>query len=132
MEVYNMVPDWIGILIAAVLNMAIGAVWYSHWLFGDLWLKITKEKELHWLSWRALIQFVPSFGIAFFIDFFERHLGVTTVTDGMFVSFCFWLGFVAPTQVSSFLWGTRSWKLFAINGSYRLLAFLVMGGLIAS
>lgn len=132
MEVYNLSPDWIGILIAAVLNVAIGAIWYSRLLFGEVWLKAAEEKELHLASWSTLFHFAPSFATAFFIDFFQRHLGVTTVTDGMYVAFCFWLGFVAPTQFSSVLWGRGSWKLFSINGGYRLLAYLVMGGLIAS
>ncbi|MDE3056001.1 MAG: DUF1761 domain-containing protein [Verrucomicrobiota bacterium] len=132
MEIYNPYPDWIAIVLATFLNMAIGAVWYSRALFGELWLALTKERELHWRSWRTVLHLAPSFITAFFLDFFERHLAVTTVTDGMFVAFCFWLGFVAPTQISSCLWRRKSWKLFALHGGYRLLAYLSMGGLLAA
>ena len=126
--------DWIVIVIAAILNMVVGFFWYSKWLFGTVWMKLVdkKEKDLRFKK-RALIwSFVVSLIVAFFLDFFARHLGVTTVSDGMFLAFCFWLGFVATTQISSVIWCRKPWKLFAINAGCRLLAYLVMGGVIGS
>ena len=83
--------DWLGIVIAAILNMVIGFFWYSKWLFGPVWLKLCdmKERELKMKkNARPLVYaFIVSLVIAFFLAFFEMHLGITNVSDGMYLGF---------------------------------------------
>ena len=126
--------DWLVVVIAAVLNMAIGFVWYSKWLFGRTWQKLTdmKEKDLKCKKTYLIFGFVISLVIAYFLSFFEGHLGVTNVSDGMFVGFLLWLGFVATTQISGVLWCKKPFKLFAINSGCKLLSYLVMSGIIGA
>ncbi len=126
--------DWTAIVIAAILNIAISFVWYSKWLFGAAWMKLCAMKEKDRKATKATIfwAFVVSLVIAYFLDFFETQLDITTVSDGMFFGFCVWLGFVATTQISSVLWCKAPWKLFAINTGCKLLSFLVMSGVIGA
>ena len=126
--------DWLVVVIAAVLIMAIGFVWYSKWLFGRTWQKLTdmKEKDLKCKKTYLIFGFVISLVIAYFLSFFEGHLGVTNVSDGMFVGFLLWLGFVATTQISGVLWCKKPFKLFAINSGCKLLSYLVMSGIIGA
>ena len=125
--------DWLVIFIAAVLNMVIGYFWYSKWLFAKAWHHLShnhdKKKED---KTTLLYGFINSLVIAFFLAFFEGYLGVTTVTDGMFVGFCFWLGFIATTQISSVIWGNGSFPLFCVDTGCKLLSFLVMSGVIGA
>lgn len=125
--------DWLTVVIAAVLNMVIGFFWYSKWLFGPTWMKYHKKmKEDRSKGATLLYAFIASLVIAYFLAFFEGYLGVTTVTDGMFVGFCFWLGFVATTQINAFLWEKQPWALFLLHASGKLLSFLVMSGVIGA
>lgn len=122
--------DWIAVAIAAILNMIIGFVWYSPWLFGESVCqknKLTSNKIISFL-----LGFLNSIVIAFFLAFFEGYLDVTTVSDGMFVGFCLWLGFVFTTQLSPVIWQDRPFKLFLIDTGYKLLSFLVMSGVIGA
>ena len=129
----NMQIDWVVIVLAAVLNMVIGFLWYSKWIFGPLSEKLAKHGETMKPDAKMLISgFIVSLVIAFFLAFFEGYLGVTTVSDGMFVGFLFWLGFVATTQISSVVWCKRPFQLFLINTGFKLLSFLVMSGLIGA
>jgi hypothetical protein len=125
--------DWLVVLMAAVLKLAISSLWYSKWLFGKTWLKLSKlpEKGVHG-PWSIFYSFLVALVIAFFLAFFEGYLGVTTVSDGMFVGFCAWLGFVVTTQISQVIWSGRSWQLFLIESSSKLLSYLVMGGIIGA
>lgn len=122
--------DWMAVSIAVFLNRVVGSVWYSKWLFGA-----GGKKEMSPLS-RKTIPFISelavSFVIAFFLAFFEGHLRVTTVSDGMFVGFCVWLGFVATTQISPVIWQNKTFKLFFIDTGYKLLSFLMMGGILGA
>ena len=124
--------DFFTVVIAALLNMVIGSVWYSKWLFGPTWMKLQKmavdEYNMLYLGYELIISLV----IAYFLAFFETYLSVTTVTDGMFVGFCFWLGFVATTQISQVLWSKSPLRLFFLNTGCKLLSFLVMSGVIGA
>lgn len=129
----NVQIDWLTVFIAAILNMFIGFVWYSKWLFGHTWERIHKQKmDGSANKWAVVYGFVVSLIIAYFIAFFEAYLGVTTVTDGMFVGLCLWLGFVATTQISSVIWSGRSFEGFLLDTGYKLLSFLVMSGVIGA
>jgi len=122
--------DWMVITIAAVLNMIIGYVWYSSWLFGSSVIrkkKITSYKILFWT-----LEFTLCWITAFFLAFFEGYLDVTTVSDGIFVAVCFWFGFIMTTQIGPVFWQSQSIKVFAIHTSYKLLSFIVMGGVIGA
>ncbi len=124
--------DLLTIFVAALLNMIIGFFWYSKWLFGPIWIHLQKfpPEKHHNLS--ILYGFICSFVIAYFLAIFEAYIGVTTVTDGMFVGFCIWLGFVATTQISSVIWARSPIQLFFVDTGYKLLSFLVMGGIIGA
>ncbi len=126
--------DWLVVFIAAILNMAIGYLWYSKWLFGPVWQKLCdiKEKDRKCKKGCLAKGFVVSLVIAYFLSFFEGHLGVMTVSDGMLVGFFIWLGFVATTQSASVIWCRKPFKLFAIATGCKLVSFLVMSGLIAA
>lgn len=126
--------DWLAVCIAAVLNMIIGFVWYSKWLFGKSWMKMAdvSEKEIKKDRLAPLWGLVNSLVIAYFLALFEGYLKVTTVSDGVFVGFCAWLGFSATTQIGQWIWEKKPYQLFFIHTGAKLLSFLVMGGVIGA
>lgn len=130
----DMQMDWLVIVIAAVLNMVIGYFWYSKWLFGPAWATLSKHsgKDMQPSGKTLVLSFITSLVIAFFLALFEGYLEVTSVTDGMFVGFLLWLGFVATTQFASVIWCRKPVLLFLINSGYKLVAFLVMSGVIGA
>lgn len=132
MDAYQ--TDWLAISIAALLNMAIGFLWYSKWLFGPTWLKLSqmKEKDAKPKGPVVLWNFVVSLIIAYFLSFFQVQLGITNVVDGMYAGFLLWLAFVATTQISAVLWCKQPFKLFAIHTGFKLLSFLVMSGILGA
>lgn len=132
MDAYH--TDWLMVFVAAILNMVISYFWFSKWLFGPAWHKLCdlKEKDKKCKKGCIAKEFVVSLVIAYFLSFFEANLGVTTVTDGMLVGFCIWLGFVATTQISSIIYCKKPFKLFAIKTGYKLVSFLVMSGVIGA
>ena len=118
------------VFIAAVLNMVIGFFWYSKWLFGDKRNQPSNKSVTSKLA--PFLTFIVSLVIAYFLAFFETYVGVTTVSDGMFVGFCLWLGFVATTQFLSVLWDGQPLKQFLIHSGCKLLSFLAMSGVIGA
>jgi len=131
----DMSSYWLPVVIAAVINMIIGYFWYSKWIFGPTWTKLAKAEDISMtknMKKPMLFGFIASLVTAYFLAFFEMYLGVATVTDGMFVGFFAWLGFVATTQISGVIWCNRSFPLFLIDTGCKLLSYLVMSGILGA
>jgi hypothetical protein len=126
--------DLFSVLIAAIVYMVVGFLWYSKWLFGPTWLKLSdmKKADMKHPGKATFYGAINALVIAYFLAFFESYLGVTTVTDGMFVAFSIWLGFVATTQISPVIWCKASPKLFLITALNKLVAYVIMGGIIGA
>lgn len=126
--------DLLSVFIAAVLYMMINFFWYSKWLFGKTWMKCSgvTEREMKQNRGAFFWGFLIALVLAYFIAFFEAALKVTTAIDGVFVGFCLWLGFVATTQFSSYVWCRKPLKLFLINTGAKLLSILAMSGVIGA
>lgn len=130
--------NYLAVLIAAVLNMAIGAYWYSPAGFGKQWAELmgwnskAKMDEMKKGAGKSYAwMFVGALIMSFVLANVVRLAGATTVVEGAMVGFWVWLGFVATVQVGSILWDNKPPKLFAINTGYSLLTLLVNGAILA-
>jgi len=127
----------LAVLVAAVVNMAVGAIWYSPPLFGKQWLAAMGwsqdelERRRPGLSKAYGWTFVASLAMAYFLAHCVEYVGAETPLDGAHVGFWLWLGFVVTTTVGTYLFEGRSWRLYAINTGYHLAGLAVMGALMA-
>ncbi len=102
--------NYLSVLIATIVQFAIGAVWYSVF-FGKLWGKIhgfdklpkeTQQKMMKamgpFYALQAFVTLVTAFVLALFITYLP-------LWNAYAMAGFFWLGFVVPTQVSSVIFG---------------------------
>ena len=128
----------LGVLTAAVVGgMGLGFLWYGP-LFGKHWLKLvgmTEEKMKAAMKEGMAkvygISFFAALVLAYFTGALVKMMGATTVVTGAQVGFMIWLGFVATTHISSYLYENKSMKLYKLNMGYFLVQLLVMGGILA-
>lgn len=107
--------NYLAIVVAAVAQFIIGAVWYSV-LFGKLWMKIHDCDKLSEAELKKMQkQMMPFYGVQFVMTL------ITTVILAIFLSYVpnwnyyalagfLWLGFVLPTQVSGVIFGNTEQK----------------------
>jgi hypothetical protein len=125
--------NYLAVLVGAILNMVIGAVWYSPLLFAKPWMKATGKSmnsagsPTTGYALSALCSLVVAWVLAYFIGLID----VTGFTAGMAIGFWAWLGFVVTTHAANYVFEGRSRKLYAINVGYSLVAFVLIGGLLA-
>src|SRR3990167_2993747 len=117
--------DFLAVTLSAILYFIIMVVWYSKWFFGSV-CQLNGEKQCN-LPVFLISSFIIGYLIAYFIAFFEAYLSVSTVADGMFVGFSLWIGFILPTQALPLIWYKKSIRVFLVDTSAQLLAFLTMG-----
>ena len=131
--------NYMAVLVAGVIVMALGAFWYSPAGFGKSWMKLMGFTEEHMKEMQAkggmwkyylgamLANLVMVFVLAHFIQVGQAD----TAAEGSMVGFWAWLGFVAMPSLSSVIWEGRSWKLYAINVGYVLVSLKLAGAILA-
>ena len=125
------------VLVAAVANMALGALWYSPLLFAKPWIAAmgASDEEMEEMKKRAprayILSFVAAFIMSFVLAHFVDYTRATTIAQGAQAGFWPWLGFVVTTGSAAVLFEGRPTKLWLINSGYYLVALLVMGVILA-
>lgn len=127
--------NWTAVLVAAVVNMVVGFVWYSKALFGKDWSKLTGRK-LEDMSKNAgptyLLTILGALIQAYILFHFVVFAGAKTAAEGAVTGLWLWVGFVAVTQGVYTLFANSRKKLWAINTGYFLVVLLINGALLAT
>ena len=125
----------LAVLVAAVINMALGALWYSKALFADQWVKAT-GKSIKQMQENAGpgygITAVGSLVMALMLAYVLGWVGAATFIGGATTGLIIWVGFVATTHAANYVFEGRSLNLYAINLGYFLVTLVLMGGLLAT
>lgn len=127
--------NYFAVLVAAAINMAVGAFWYSRGVFGSRWSKLIgiKFEEMQKRGNQGIyVSVITSLVTAFILAHFVRYAGSTSFSDGLVTGFWLWLGFVATMLASAYMFEGRPWKLWQINAGYWLVVLMVNGGLLAA
>lgn len=126
--------SYIGILIAALVGYAIGALWYSPILFGNIWMKelgiskkdIEKSKKKD-MTMTYMLSFVATLIMAIVLFVCLEAFRVDRLIEALIVSFFLWLGFIAVVMLNMIFWESKSFRLYFINSTHYLTVMLVMG-----
>lgn len=117
------------VLVGWLINVIIGAFWYSPAGFGKQWIKHTgvnhmnlptKEanRTLVLIAISALIQVTT---LALII----KSLYITTPLEGLVAGFVLWLGFTAVTTIGNTLYQRLGLKFWWLNSSYFLVVMAI-------
>ena len=123
------------IFTAALVNMAMGALWYSRYLFGSEWVRLVGKsmQELRKGSNRGY--FIAAIGaliMAYVFAHFIQYVGANNYMEGAIAGFWLWLGFVAVTSATNSMFAGRPLGLWRIDASYFLVVMLINGALLAA
>ncbi len=122
------------LIIAALIRIVIGALWFSPIAFLQRWLAIVGLDETIMKAGmpRAIaFDVVGSLVMAFVLVHAVVYAGAATIGQGAAVGFFNWLGFIAVVQLSETLHEHRPLLFFAINAGYNFIALILMGALLA-
>ncbi len=131
--------NYVAVLVAAVVSMVIGSIWYGP-LCGKKFMtemgmdkmspeQIAEAKKGMWMSY--VLQFVGSLVMFYVLARFMGIAGAMTVNAGLMVAFWVWIGFVVPVQLSQAVWGGKM-TLFWISAGNMLVTLLASGAIIGA
>lgn len=126
--------NYIVIIIASLVSVGLGFLWYSPFVFGPLWLKTKGWTDEHMKAKKhgqsmvsvhsALV--LSALVSAFILSALFNSLVVTSFWGILFVGFYVWLGFMVPVKLADYLFGGDSFTFFLISVGHQLLSTLVM------
>ena len=119
------------VLIAAIINMGLGALWYSSALFAKPWMKATGKKEMNSAGIGYALTTLGSLVMALLLAYFITQVDAGTFAAGAKIGLLIWVGFVIPTYTANYVFERRPLQLFLINVGYFLVSLMLMGGVIA-
>jgi hypothetical protein len=127
------------ILVAAIVGFGVSALWYSPILFGKEWMALTKttgedvaaaQMRGVWKSY--LIQFIALLVMFIVVGFCVSAIGITNASDGGFLGFLAWLGFMVPLFLAGLLWKREPFKLNLIDGINYLIILAIGAAIIGA
>ena len=130
--------NYLSILVAGVVSMVLGFVYYSPYVIGKYWMKergLTQES----LS-KAQKEMGKLYGISFVVSLITAYVLFHVMTlsmayfqysalqTGLTTAFFMWVGFIMPVQVTATIFSDKkNWKLLGIETGYQLVSMLGMG-----
>ncbi len=128
--------NWPAIIIAAVVPMVVGALWYSPMVFAKKWMALigkTEEEIKKGANPAAMygVSFVAALVMAYVMNYFVHHTMSLTFIQGMKIGFALWLGLVVTTNLATVTFEFRPKGLYYMNMAYNLVCMLIMGGILA-
>lgn len=128
--------NWIAIISVAILNIILGALWYSPQVFGKIWMNSLGIKEGECQAHCSVNHYLGAFAIAlvtaWVLALFINWIGAITAIEGAKVGFFVWLGFIATTHFSGVLWVKKPLKTYLIDAGFYLVNFVLAGAILAA
>jgi hypothetical protein len=127
--------NWIAIVIAVVVSMALGALWFSPMLFQKPWVAMRVDKNPMSGVVSPMLYVITAIGTivsAMTLDWLIGLAGAKSLAGGAIIGLYAGLGFVAPAILSDNLFNERPFKLYLIVAGFPVVALLVMGGIIGA
>jgi Protein of unknown function (DUF1761) len=126
--------NWIAIIVAAIIPMVLGALWYSPVLFAEPWMRAVgrTREELGDAQLGYLLSAVGALVTAYVLARVVKWAEVDDLWNGALVGIFAWFGFVATVLAVTTYFGGRPRQLWLINAGYQFVSLVLMGALLGA
>lgn len=126
--------NWVAVIIAVVVNMALGALWFSPVLFQKRWMALRVGGAMSGTA-SPLLYVITAVGAlvsAITLDWIIGLAGANTLAGGAIIGLYAGLGLVAPAILSDHLFNERPSMLYVIVAGFPIVGLLIMGAIIGA
>jgi hypothetical protein len=128
------VPDfshvgWVGVIVAAVVQIVLGYVWYMPMVFGKRWEAATGKTlpvgspPPMTVVFMVVSALLAAIGMGLWFD-------TASLTNGVVSGFLVWLYFVVPATAGVVFFEGRSWMGWGVAAGYWLVGLMLMGAIV--
>lgn len=126
--------NWAAVVVAAIANPVVAAVWYAPAIFGERWLRLLDEYRRRGTAPGGAYPLVPAGALvtATVLALVVQWVGATSAVSGALLGVLLWLGFIVAANAGHFVFEARPLRLVALTAGYQLAALVVMGAIIGA
>ncbi|MBI9104983.1 MAG: DUF1761 domain-containing protein [Spirochaetales bacterium] len=110
------------ILLTIVLQMVLGALWYSPAMFGKIWLELTnqKQEDISREEGNKAMAFavIPAIFSSIFLAIILALTGASTILEGVIIGSILSIGFGGMAMLNLVFFEGRSFRLTLLNAGY--------------
>lgn len=129
--------NYLAVLVAGIVSMAVGFAWYSPYVLGKPWMKekgytpeaLKKEQKkmgpLYGVSF--VLGLVMAYVLTHVMVMGQAYFETDFLFSGVTSAFWMWIGFVFPVMATGQIFGEKNWRLLGIDSGYQLASLLTMG-----
>lgn len=131
----NFGVNYIAVVVAAVVALVIGFIWYSPRVFGNRWMAYlgTTQAQLGNPGPTGMaVGVVASLLNAWVLAVLSLNLGGKSLTDGVLLGLLAWLGFMATITAAQISFEKKPWGLWVLNNAHNLLVQVIMGAIVTA
>jgi hypothetical protein len=118
------------VLIAAVVHLVLGLVWFQPKLFGNAWVRLsgkTLDPAVRWIPAGVIGHLLMAFVLAVIINL----AGATTPAAGALIGLLTLAGFVIPLECGELVWEKIPFNLWLIRVGNQLVGLSITGAILA-
>ncbi|MGH8727330.1 MAG: DUF1761 domain-containing protein [Burkholderiales bacterium] len=121
--------NWMAVFVVVVLHQALGFLWYSPMLFGDLWMDAIGlvPEDAQPTPTPFVLAIAASLALNVTLAWLFTRLYVASAMSGMWIAFICWLGFFVLNSATHSAFEGETLPLILISGGKELVAFLLSG-----
>lgn len=120
--------NYLAIIVVTILNVLLGALWYSPSVLGTTWaeaLHLNAGKMKKPTVWQyagaVLVSLITMWVLAIFVNL----LHLSTAGEAVVIAFFIWLGFIATSHFSGVIWVRKPMVAYIIDVGFYLVSLVV-------
>jgi len=124
-------------LVAGLINMVVGAIWYAPAVFGKIWarelgMKMDKPMGDKGMGMSYFITLLGALVMGYVTALLLGYGGAATATDGLMLGLWIWFGFAVTIPLNDVVFGKKTWTLYFLNAAYYLVILVINSILLAT
>jgi hypothetical protein len=120
----------LAVLVAGIVHMMIGLIWFMPKLFGNVWAELTGKEMKPASRWIAA-GIIGHQVMALVLAVIVKLANVTNVVGGIVVGVLVWIGFIVTLEIGELIWEKIPFKLFMIRVGNQLVGLSLAGSILA-
>ena len=128
----------VAIVVAGVLSMVSGFIWYHPAVFGKKWMELSGMKMADMDSKKGgamkgfAVGLIGAFITAYVLSLFLQYTAASTIMKAFTTSFWAWLGFAATFQLTHNVFSGKPISFWVLTAGHQLLALLISAAVLVS
>jgi hypothetical protein len=129
----NVQINYLSVVVAAIVAMVIGFIWYAPPVFGKRWMAYlgTTQAQLGNPGGMGIaIGAVASLLNAWALAVIAYNVKATDLSDALKLGGLCWLGFMATITAAQISFEKKSWGLWLLNNGHNVIVQVVMAAIV--